>query len=178
MWSNVLGLTAFAATASALELNISSLTSGFVDSDYVATYYSDSEPLLLGNDGGASSGGFHVWNIDGETPLESTVDQFTGRTKVLATLYDVDGKDYFVSIPATTSILSLYELPAASRVEGVEAFALGDWTTICTWKSPSLNDYVFIFSKKEAKQYLVRQRDGSLEIVEVLYQTTRFVNIC
>ena len=178
MWSKALRLTAFAASVRALQLNISSLTAGFVDADYVATYYSDSEPLLIGNDAGAASGGFHVWNIDGESPLESAVDQWTGRTKLLATLYNVGGKDYFASIPATTSVLSLYELPSASKVEDAGAFALGDWSTICTWKSPSLNDYIYIFGKREAKQYLVRELDGSLEVVEVEHTRLGLAHSC
>ncbi|CAI4214956.1 unnamed protein product [Parascedosporium putredinis] len=50
-----------------LQLNVSALTTT-VESDWTGVYYSDAAPLLLGNDGGTSTGGFHAWNLDDETP--------------------------------------------------------------------------------------------------------------
>ena len=101
----------------AQNLNVDVLVAETIDSDWAATYYSDETPLLLGNDGGASTGGFHAWDINGDEPLEASLSVNTGRTKLISTLYNIGGRDYLASIPATTSRLSLYELPGLSKVE-------------------------------------------------------------
>ncbi|VUC20211.1 unnamed protein product [Clonostachys rosea] len=153
----------------AVSLNVSAFTSGEVESDWTATYYAGpgEQPLLIGNDGGASTGGFHVWDLNGDSPLEASKSLFTGRAKLVSTLYDIGGKDYLVSIPMTTSELALYELPAVTKVDDAGYVALGDWSALCTWKSPSKNNYVFIFGKTEGIQFLVREADDSVEILRV-----------
>ena len=159
------GLLGFAA---AVDLNVSALVAETIESDWTTTYYSDDSPLLIGNDGGASTGGFHVWNIDGDAPLNAVETVFTGRTKLVSTLYNVAGRDYLASISQTTSRLSLYELPDVSKVDGTEYFALGDWAALCSWKSQSKNDYLFLFGKREAIQFLVRNNeDSDLELLRV-----------
>lgn len=96
------------------------------------------------------------------------MDRFTGRTKLISTLYNVGGKDYLVSIPQTTSRLTLYELPEVTKVDGGEYFALGDWSALCSWKSRSKNDYLFLFGKREAIQFLVRNNDeNGVEVLRV-----------
>ena len=150
-----------------LELNVTAYTSGLIESDWTAVYYSDSAPLLISNDGGTATGGFHTWDINGDVPLEALSSLFTGRTKLLATVYDVAGRDYLVSIPQTTSVMSAYELPGVDKVEGAEYSALGDWSAICTWKSQSANDYIYVFGKNEAFQLLIREKGDSVEFVEV-----------
>lgn len=155
------------SAAPELELNVTAYTSGTVASDWTAVYYSDSSPLLISNDGGTATGGFHVWDIDGESPLHALKSQYTGRTKLLATVYGVGGKDYLVSIPQTTPVMSAYQLPGAEKVEGAEFSALGDWSAICTWKSQSANNYIYVFGKHEGFQLLIREKGDSVEFVEV-----------
>lgn len=156
------------ALAAAVNLNVTALVAETIESDWTTTYYSKDSPLLLGNDGGASTGGFHAWDINGDEPLEASVSLFTGRTKLLSTLYNVGGKDYLVSIPQTTSRLTLYELPDVTKVDEVEYFALGDWSALCSWKSRSKNDYLFLFGKREAIQFLVRSgEERPIEILRV-----------
>lgn len=150
----------------AANLNVSALVAETIESDWTTTYYSKDSPLLLGNDGGASTGGFHAWDINGDEPLEASVSLFTGRTKLVSTLYNVGGKDYLVSIPQTTSRLTLYELPDVTKVDEVDYFALGDWAALCSWKSRSKNDYLFLFGKREAIQFLIRS--GGERPVEIL----------
>jgi 3-phytase len=162
----------------AVSLNVSALTSGEVESDWTTTYYpSAGEPLLLGNDGGASTGGFHVWDLNGDAPLEPSKSLFTGRAKLVSTLYDIGGKDYLVSIPMTTSELALYELPAVSKVDDASYVALGDWSALCTWKSPSKNNYIFIFGKTEGIQFLVREAGDTIEVLRVKIHLTIAVAI-
>ena len=163
------GASIFSALATALELNISANTAGSVESDWTTTYYSHDTPLLIANDGGASTGGFHVYDVDAGTPLESTLDQFTGRTKLVQTIYGIGGKDYMVSIPQTTSTFSFYDLPGVERIDDVAFKALGDWSALCSWKSRSGNTYLFLFGKRQAVQFLARERDGAVEMVEVSF---------
>ncbi|KAM0332037.1 hypothetical protein ACHAQA_002306 [Verticillium albo-atrum] len=167
--------TAFAAlavypwlsVAVELELNVTAYTSGLVESDSTAVYYSDSQPLFISNDGGASTGGFHSWDLNGDTPLEALKSVNTGRTKLVTTIHDVAGRDVLVSIPATTSILSVYELPALTEIEDARFVALGDWSALCSWKAPSANNYIYLFGKRQAHQFLLREAGDSVEIVEI-----------
>lgn len=163
------GLAAAGGTAAAasVSLNVSAVTSGLIESDSTTTYYSNASPLLISNDGGASTGGFHVFNVDGESPLEAEKDVFAGRTKLVQTIYDIHGHDYLVSISQTTSILSLYSLPDVKLVEDVSFNLLGDWSALCSWKSRSANTYMYLFGKGEAVQILIRQHEGKIEMVEV-----------
>ncbi|KAG9250116.1 3-phytase [Emericellopsis atlantica] len=165
-WS-IFGLAAVSAAAVSVELNVTATTSGSIESDWTTTYYSQDRPLLITNDGGASTGGFHVFGIEGGSPLGSVKDQFTGRTKLVQTEYNIAGKDYLVSIPQTTSVFSLYELPEVKKVDNVAFKALGDWSALCSWRSRSANTYLFLFGKKNGVQYLLRETDGEVELVEI-----------
>jgi 3-phytase len=153
------GLLGFAAAA--VDFNVSALVAETIESDWTTTYYSQDSPLLVGNDGGASTGGFHAWNLNADEPLTAVESVFAGRTKLVSTLYNIAGKDYLVSISQTTSRISLYELPDVSKGDGAGYFALGDWAALCSWKSQSKNDYLFLFGKREAIQFLVRSNDES-----------------
>ncbi|KAK1982660.1 phytase [Colletotrichum cereale] len=150
-----------------LELNITSLTGGELESDWTAIYYSKDKPLLLGNDGGAATGGFHAWDLDSDSPLSEVKTVTTGRTKLITTVYDVAGKDLAVTIAMPDSIIRVYELPAFTEIESAQTTMLGDWSALCSWRSKSLNDYVYLFGKSLAVQYLVRQGKDSIELVEV-----------
>lgn len=172
--SLLVGGLATCAAAANVKLNVSAITSGTIESDWTTTYYSAEDPLLITNDGGAATGGFHAFNIDDKSPLEAVKDQFTGRTKLVSTIYDVGGKDYMVSIPQTTSVFSFYELPGLTKIDDVAFKSLGDWSALCTWKSHSENTYLYIFGKHEAVQFLAREHDGQVEMVEVSLETGSF----
>ncbi|KAF4119745.1 3-phytase [Geosmithia morbida] len=159
--------TWFVTAAVQLDLDVTAHTSGLVEADWTSVYYSDEQPLFISNDGGTSTGGFHVWNLDGASPLKNVSSVWAGRTKLVTTVYDVDGKDYLFTIPQTTSALSAYQLPGASHAEPSRRIVLGDWSALCSWRSLSANNYLFLFGKTQGVQLLVRPRDGSVETVEV-----------
>ncbi|KAK2008073.1 phytase [Colletotrichum eremochloae] len=150
-----------------LELNITSLTGCDVDSDWTAIYYSKDKPLLLGNDEGADTGGFHAWDLNSDSPLSEVKSVTTGRTKLITTVYNVTGKDLAVTIAMPDSIIRVYELPAFTKIESAQTTMLGDWSALCSWRSKNLNDYVYFFGKNRAVQYLIRQGKDSIELVEV-----------
>ncbi|KAK2042811.1 phytase [Colletotrichum somersetense] len=150
-----------------LELNITSMTGGELDSDWTTVYYSEDKPLLLGNDEGAATGGFHAWDLNSDSPLSEVKSVTTGRTKLVTTVYDVAGKDLAVTIAMPDSVIRVYELPAFTEIESARTTMLGDWSALCSWRSKSLNDYVYLFGKTRAVQYLIRQGKDSVELVEV-----------
>jgi 3-phytase len=155
-----------ASAAVDLKLGVTAVTSK-VESDWTSVYYSKTQPLLLGNDGEAATGGFHVWDINGVTPLPEIKTLKTGRTKVVATVYGIAGKDYAVTIAQPDSIIRVFGIPGFSEVKSAQLKALGDWSSLCPWKSKSLNQYFFLFGKKQAMQFLIRKAGDSVEIVEV-----------
>lgn len=167
MKAQLIATTLLRSRVLSLDLPVNVVTSGEIESDWSTVYYSDDTPLLIGNDGGASTGGFHAWNLTGEGVLEPEFSLFTGRTKLVSTLYEIGGNDYLVSIPQTTSVMSLYSFPDLVKVEGAEYLALGDWSAMCSWKSRANNDYLFLFGKTEGIQFLIREGDESMEILRV-----------
>ena len=158
-------LSWFSAGTAALELNVSAI-SDTVDSDWTAVYYSDS-PLLLGNDGGTSTGGFHAFDLNGDTPLPVAGSVANGRTALVATIYGVADRDWLLTIATADSLLRAFELPHFVESEGAAFPALGDWSSLCSWKSRAGNQYAFLFGKEEAIQFLVRPGELSLEFTEV-----------
>lgn len=175
--ASVLWHVADAATASA-DLAVTARTPGLIESDWTTVYYppggnSSAGPLLVSNDGATATGGFHVWDLAGSSngSLTERSGKWTGRTKLVTTVYDIDGRDYLISIPQTTSTLTAYELPGAQHTEELsQRTILGDWSALCSWRSPSGNNYVYLFGKTEGVQFLVRPNDGSVETVEVCLQ--------
>ncbi|KAJ0158858.1 3-phytase [Colletotrichum tanaceti] len=168
--------TAAAAAAAApvnLELNITALTGGGeIESDWTNVFYpkdKNSPPLLLGNDGGAATGGFRAWDLNSDSPLSEVKAVTTGRTKLVATVYNATaaGKDLAVTIAMPDSVIRVYELPAFAEIEAARTTRLGDWSAMCSWRSKSLNDYVYLFGKTLVVQYLVRQGKSPVELVEV-----------
>ena len=147
------------------ELPISARTSE-IESDWSTVYYGKS-PLLIGNDGSAGSGGFSAWDLVGETPLREVVKRTPGRTKLVTTVYDLDDKDYLVTIDAPESNLKLYDLAHLDRKEKTSKKVLGDWSALCPWKGKAGDQYVYLFGKQQAIQFLLRGKKGDAEIVEV-----------
>ncbi|KAJ0413787.1 hypothetical protein BJY00DRAFT_321544 [Aspergillus carlsbadensis] len=164
--SSLLALSRAGLAASA-NLSISALTAE-VESDWTAIYYGEGtdESLLLGNDGSAGTGGFRSYGLF-DRNLSETGRRTPGRTKVVGVLYDVGDRDLLVSITATESLIRLYDLDELEEIEGAQKKALGDWSSLCTWRSESEADYFFLFGKKQAVQFLVRENDDDIEILEV-----------
>ncbi|CZT44929.1 related to 3-phytase precursor [Rhynchosporium secalis] len=154
-----------AATDKLIDLPISARTS-VVDSDNSAVYHSSSNPLLLGNDGSAT-GGFRIWSLDGSSPLREVSAKATGRSKLVTTVYDIGKKDLIITISQPNSVLRVFDVNGFQEIKEAAKSALGDWSALCSWKSPkSGSQYFYLFGKKQVVQYLVRA-DESLEIFEV-----------
>lgn len=155
------GAIAATSPAPTTNLPISALTNE-VDSDQSVVYYGKSlnNSLLIGNDGGAATGGIRSFSF---LTLTQTAHVRPGRTKAVGVLYDIDarGKDVIVSIAAPDSIIRLFDVNGMREVP-VQKKALGDWSCLCTWRN-----YFFLFGKKVAMQFLVRESRGNVEILEV-----------
>lgn len=149
-----------------LQLNVTAITGQF-ESDWTTVFYSDEKPLLLGNDGTPDQGGFHAFSLDAESPLPETEGVVVGRTKLVTAVHGIGGKDYAVTIAQPDSIIRAYELPTLKQAPTVEFKKLGDWSALCSWKSRTGNQYVYLFGKKQGVQFLVRSAEKDLEIVEV-----------
>ena len=83
-----------------------------VASDSTAVYYSG-HPLLIGNDGTAATGGFRVWNLAGGSSASEIARRLNGRSKVVATVYDIDGKDLIITIDQPDSIIRVFNVDKA-----------------------------------------------------------------
>ncbi|KAI1375074.1 3-phytase [Hypoxylon crocopeplum] len=169
MKSSYLSATLLAIQGAALEVNLSiSARSGEVASDWTAVFYDAEHPTLVGNDGGASSGGFRLFSLDGNTSLTETKHETPGRTKLVTTVYGLDGKDLIVTIAQPDSYFRLYDASTAEQVAEPLARTLGDWSALCPWKSQSSGEqYLYLFGKSQAMQFLLRGRNGSYEFVEI-----------
>ncbi|CAM1511964.1 Fc.00g094770.m01.CDS01 [Cosmosporella sp. VM-42] len=149
-----------------LGVSVAAITTD-VESDWTAVYYSKSRPMLIGNDGGPDKGGFHVYDLDSESPLSEVTSRVTGRTKLITTMYDVDGKDLAVTIAQPDSVIRVFEMPNFKHVESADFKALGDWSAICSWKSQTGNTYLYLFGKHQGVQFLIRKGKGALKITEI-----------
>lgn len=151
-----------------VSINVTAFTPE-LDSDWSAVYYSGKEaPILLGNDASADKGGFRAYSVGLQVPLEEINSKVTGRTKLVTTVYDVDGKDLAITIAQPTSLLRAFELPEFNEIPGAAHHQLGDWSALCPWKSRSGNQYVYLFGKNQAVQYLLRtSTDGNVQFAEV-----------
>ncbi|KAF2269417.1 thermostable phytase [Lojkania enalia] len=153
--------------AQAQDANITLIPASLTfESDNTAFYYSKT-PLLLVNDGSAADGGFRVFSTSNSpAPQESHLK--TGRSKVAVPVYDVGGKDVFVSIAAPDSIVRIFDAKSMTEIEGPRKKVLGDWSTLCLWRSKeSAENYLFLFGKKKVVQLLVRGRKKGVQILEI-----------
>ncbi|KAL5324575.1 hypothetical protein ACEPPN_009121 [Leptodophora sp. 'Broadleaf-Isolate-01'] len=155
-----------AATDKLIDLPISAKTPA-VESDNSAVYHSSSSPLLLGNDGSAAIGGFHIWSLDSSSPLKEISSKATGRSKLVATVYGIAEKDLIITISQPNNILQVFDVDGFQEIEEAAKPSIGDWSALCTWKSPkSGTQYFYLFGKKQVVQYMIRA-DKTLEIVEI-----------
>lgn len=162
--SALAGLT----VVSAQDANITLVpaATGF-EADNTAFYYSSS-PLLLANDGSAADGGFRVFSAGASTPWSQKSHQKTGRSKIVTPVYDVGDRDIFLNIPAPDSVLRAFDAKTLNEIEGANKKILGDWSTMCVWRSSkSGENYAFLFGKKMVVQLLVRAQKKGIQILEV-----------
>jgi 3-phytase len=162
------------SAAKSVDVKISAQTDE-VEASYSAVYYDEDQevPLLVGNDGSAPTGGFRTWDLlDGGDKLPEIASQTPGRTKVVGVLYGVSGKDLIVSIEAPDSVIRLFDATAddASEIPSGDKKMLGDWSSLCPWRSEESGwQYFYLFGKKEAVQFVVREKDDQFEVLEVSY---------
>ncbi|GJN80034.1 hypothetical protein PLIIFM63780_003558 [Purpureocillium lilacinum] len=147
-------------------VNVTAIT-GTIESDWSATFYSDREPLLLGNDAGPDTGGIRAYSLNSGTPLREHASAVVGRTKLVRSVYDVGGKDLAITIAQPDSVIRLFELPSLKLIQDAQRQQLGDWSALCSWKSRAGNQYLFLFGKRQAVQLLVRADKDKLGIFEV-----------
>ncbi|UZP40806.1 hypothetical protein NXS19_008622 [Fusarium pseudograminearum] len=65
-------------------------------------------------------------------------------------------------------------MPEFKQIKDADFKVLGDWSALCSWKSPTGNDYVYLFGKGQAVQLLLRATKKSLEFVEIQTFPTDF----
>ena len=137
------------------------------EADNTAFYYSSS-PLLLANDGSAAGGGFRVFDAKPKAQFAEVAHLKTGRSKIVAPIYDIGGRDIIVAIAATDSVVRVFEAPGLVEMKEARKDILGDWSTLCAWRSASSgNSYLFLFGKKMVIQLLVKNRGRHVELLEV-----------
>ncbi|KAK8118170.1 uncharacterized protein PG998_006451 [Apiospora kogelbergensis] len=189
MKTDALILLASAAAAAAIpstSLPITSRTAP-VESDWSALYSAGRASVLIGNDGGAATGGLRAWSLDG-SQLNETAHQKPGRTKLVTVVYGVknhddgssanNGRDLVVTIAQPDSHIRLYDPSTLEPVGAapVVARALGDWSALCAWRSADSGEtYVYLFGKGRAVQFLLRggQKGSGFEMLEVQTFQTR-----
>ncbi|PVH97405.1 thermostable phytase [Periconia macrospinosa] len=149
-------------------ITLAPAATGF-EADGTAFYYGSS-PVVLANDGSAADGGFRVFNVDKDAPWSQRSHQKTGRSKIVMPVYDVGGRDIFLNIPAPDSILRAFEVKGVGleEVKHARKKVLGDWSTLCIWRSAiSGENYGFLFGKKQVVQLLIRGRKKDTEILKI-----------
>lgn len=148
-----------------------SATTAEIDPGYSAVYYAKQahDSLLLGIDSSAATGGFRAWSLfDDVQPLKELGRRTPGRTKAAGVVYGVAGKDLIVSIAAPDSLIRLFDVDGLNEIPSVQKKALGDWSALCPWRSPETGwQYFYLFGKKQAAQFVIREEKRKLEILEV-----------
>ncbi|KAH7135152.1 hypothetical protein B0J11DRAFT_564558 [Dendryphion nanum] len=163
----VWALASLSLTA-AKDANIT-LSAGAVgfEPDNTAFYYG-STPLLIANDGSAADGGFRTFDASKAAPFPQKSHKKTGRSKIALPVYDIGGRDLIVNIPVPDSILRTFDAKTQEEIKDARKKILGDWSTLCGWKSlKSGNQYLFLLGKKMVVQLLVRSQKKDIEILEI-----------
>lgn len=129
-----------------------------------------SSPCLVINDGSAADGGFHVFAASNFSSWEQTAHQKTGRSKLAVVVHNIGGRDLVVNIPAPDSLIRVFDARTGKKVESNNKKQLGDWTTACVWRSQrSGESYIYLFGKNKVVQFLVRNENKNVEILEVRF---------
>ncbi|KXJ92896.1 hypothetical protein Micbo1qcDRAFT_232571 [Microdochium bolleyi] len=168
---SVVGLAAIAACVGAqvpeADLPITARSKA-VESDWTAVAYNSNGPFLVGNDGGAASGGLRVFELTGATPLPEVKHVTPGRSKLVTVAHGVGKKDLILTIAMPDSYFRIYDAATVEQVGKPLSLTLGDWSSLCTWKSHTSGEtYVYLFGKGQAKRFLLRPSQGSYELVEI-----------
>ncbi|KAK4186758.1 hypothetical protein QBC35DRAFT_500441 [Podospora australis] len=154
-------------TPLAVSVNVTLATArNNIESDWTSIYYSK-KPLVLGNDGGAASGGIRAWDLDSAPPLQQIKHLTPGRTKLVTTVYNVGKRDLVVTIAQPDSVIRVYDLPAFVEIQSARFKVLGDWSALCAWKSQTHNQYFYLLGKRVGIQFLLRENTGKPEILKV-----------
>jgi 3-phytase len=164
----LLGLQHLAFAAPETDLPVTKKTQD-IESDWSTVYYNDDEPLLFGNDGTATSGGFRAWTLnDKNNTLREVAKKTPGRTKLVSVIYNIAGRDLAITIAQPDSIIRLYDVDSSEELKKAELTVLGDWSALCPWKSQKSGEqYFYLFGKKKAIQFLITGRNGVITIMEV-----------
>lgn len=151
-----------------VEVTVVPAAVGF-EADNTAFQYS-SPPLLIANDGSAADGGFRAFESPSLYQWAPKAHLKTGRSKIALPINNVDGRNIVVTVAATDSIMRVFGTRKFSEIEEARKKILGDWSTLCSWRSAlSGNIYLFLFGKKMAVQLLVRSHGRTIQILEVCY---------
>ena len=136
------------------------------EADNTAFHYS-SAPLLIANDGSAANGGFRTFNVQKKSGWTEKAHLKTGRSKVALPISKVGDRDIVVTIAATDSVMRAFDAEKFSEIEDARKYILGDWSTLCSWRSSSSgNLYLFLFGKKMTVQLLVRSYQKKIQFLE------------
>jgi 3-phytase len=94
-----------------------------------------------------------------------------GRPGVVGVLYDIADRDFVVSIAAPDSVIRLFNVDGFREVPSAQKKMLGHWSALCPWRSPRSGwQYFYLFGKKRAVQFVMRETDDAPEIVEASLQ--------
>jgi 3-phytase len=138
-----------------------------LDGDNTGFVYGRS-PLLVVNDGSAADGGFHAFAVSNSSSFKETTHQKTGRSKIVAPVHDIGGRNLIISIPAPDSLIRVFDAETGTKVDSNDKKQLGDWSTACVWRSQKSGDsYVFLFGKRMVVQFLIRDDEEDVQILEV-----------
>ena len=150
----LLGLLILAApAAAAIDFSLSYRTPP-IDGDKAAVLHSLTEsPLLVGNDGGAPSGGLRAWPLT--APQLQRWDSRTGRTKLVGTLH---GRGQDAQIVTHSQEDSVFRVFNANGGVVASRKYFGDYSALCTWGL-----YVYMFEKRRVMMLMVQ----GAEITEV-----------
>jgi 3-phytase len=137
------------------------------EGDNTGFVYSRS-PFLVVNDGSAADGGFRTFAVSDSAPFKQTTHQTSGRSKIAVPVQDIGGRDLIINIPSPDSRIRVFDAATGKKVDSNDKKQLGDWSTACVWRSQKSGDsYIFLFGKKMVVQFLVRDEDKDVEILEV-----------
>lgn len=105
----------------------------------------------------------------------------TGRTKLVAVIYDVSGTDWLATIAMPDSVIRFFEIGVQKHAGNGKCesqlgqgravrVVRGDWSAMCTWRRGSTGEqYLYLFGKGKVVMFLIRagEEDKSIDVVEV-----------
>jgi 3-phytase len=163
LWASTFVAVVAAQTAN---LTLVPIATGFKDEN--AGFIYGSSPFLVANDKSAEDGGFRVFAVSASSSFTQTTHQKTGRSKVVVPVHNIGGRDLIINIPSPDSLIRVFDAANGKKVDSNDRTQLGDWSTACVWRGQKSGDsYMFLFGKKMVVQFLVRDKNKGVEILEV-----------